>query len=162
MAVLAGTGHRPSRLGNEYSMRGPISNHIKSCIRKIFEQEQPTSIISGMALGFDTILAMYALENNIPVTAAVPFRGQEDKWLPKSQHLYKQILADPNVTVREICDPGYSIEKMFIRDRWMIDNCDKVVACWDGQKFGGTYKTILYAKNLNKPILMINPLEFEC
>ncbi len=162
MAIIAGTGHRPNRqsMNHEYSMHGPVSTYIKSQIRRFLEEEKPTQIISGMAIGYDQILAITSLEMNIPVIAAVPFRGQESKWPERSQNLYRQILADPNVTVREISEPGYSVDKMFIRDHYMVDNADTILACWDKLAYGGTYKTIQYAKSLKKRILFINPCDY--
>jgi hypothetical protein len=34
----------------------------------------------------------------------------------------------------------------------MVDNCDRVIALWDGDGVGGTAGTIVYARNMNKPI----------
>ena len=31
------------------------------------------------------------------------------------------------------------------RDQWMVDNCDIVLAVWDGNPVGGTFDTIEYA-----------------
>jgi len=42
----------------------------------------------------------------------------------------------------------------------MVDNCDKLVAVWDGTK-GGTSHCVGYAKKQGKEIIRINPEDFE-
>lgn len=37
-----------------------------------------------------------------------------------------------------------------VRDREMVEACDRVIAFWDG-KSSGTYYTIIYSIDLNKP-----------
>ncbi len=42
------------------------------------------------------------------------------------------------------------------RNEWMVDNCDMLVAVWDGTD-GGTYNCIDYAKRMKKPRILIDP-----
>ena len=39
------------------------------------------------------------------------------------------------------------------RDRYMVDNCDKLIAIFDGINAGGVYKTIQYAKSIGKEVI---------
>lgn len=151
------TGHRPSRLGNEYNGNGPYSTYLRSELLKVIKIMKPVKIISGMALGFDTIAAELALAHNISLIAAIPFMGQEIKWPKSSQDKYYQILLDSLTTREYISGPGYSKEKMFKRDEWIVDNCDHLVAAWDGTESGGTYHTLKYAMDINRPFTVINP-----
>lgn len=151
------TGHRPSRLGGEYEYNGPYSLYLRSELRKLIGIMKPTRIISGMALGFDTIAAELSLASDICLVAAIPFEGQESRWPKTSQDKYNQILSDP-LTIKEyISEPGYDIEKMYKRDKWIVDNCDHLVAAWDGIKKGGTYYTLKYAMDIGRPYTIINP-----
>lgn len=77
--VIAVTGHRPNKLGNEYSMNGPISTKIYNRLCEIVDEYKPDRMISGMAIGVDMIWANVAIRKNIPFIAAIPFIGQESK-----------------------------------------------------------------------------------
>jgi uncharacterized phage-like protein YoqJ len=156
--ILAVTGHRPNKLGNEYSLHGPYTDRIKSRLFEILDEYKPDSIISGMALGVDQIWAICGIRKNIQVTAAIPFKKQESRWPPKSQSLYFKIL-DSNLVTPVIVSTGeYTRQKMQIRNQWMVDECDKLVAVWDGTK-GGTANCVKYAQSVNKEIIRIDPNE---
>jgi uncharacterized phage-like protein YoqJ len=45
---------------------------------------------------------------------------------------------------------------MQIRNEWMVDRADQVIAIWDGTS-GGTANCVEYATKMNKPILRIDP-----
>ena len=48
-----------------------------------------------------------------------------------------------------------------IRDRFMVDNCDILLAIWDGIRAGGVWSTIQYAKSQGKPIVYIDRSIFK-
>ena len=52
----------------------------------------------------------------------------------------------------------YAVWKMQKRNEWMVDNCDAVIAVWDGAP-GGTANTVDYARKLGKSVLVIDPVE---
>ena len=54
--------------------------------------------------------------------------------------------------VSEIWDKGLNTK----RDRYMVDNCDVLLAVWDGIKDGGTWRTIQYAMKKKKNIIFID------
>lgn len=107
-----------------------------------------------MALGFDTIFALTALDMKIPVLAAIPFKGQESMWPEASQCLYREILSNPLVE-SWICAPGsFNKFKMQNRNRLMCDKATELLVCWWGRP-GGTYNTVLYAREIGLPITYI-------
>jgi uncharacterized phage-like protein YoqJ len=112
-------------------------------------------VITGMALGVDQWAANIARKMKIPYIAAIPFEGQESKWPKRSQRTYRALRK---LAMGEtIVSPGeYSVEKMQIRNQWMVDNADAVIAVWDGTR-GGTKNCIEYAKSQNKQIYYIDP-----
>ena len=83
--VLAGTGHRPNKLNWEYDLKGAYSDYLRLGLEDCFKALVPRKIISGMALGFDQLLALAAIEHGIKVIAAVPCDNQEAIWPTKSQ-----------------------------------------------------------------------------
>ena len=152
--IVAFTGHRPDKLGG-YKLPNDI--YIKVCreIDKALKELKPEKVITGMALGVDQWAGMIAYKLGIPFLAAIPFENQESKWPEKSQKTYRVLrkLAAEEVIISE---GSYSIDKMQTRNVWMVDNCEKLIAVWDGTK-GGTGNCVEYAKSLNKDIYYINP-----
>jgi uncharacterized phage-like protein YoqJ len=161
LMIIAGTGHRPKYLNNEYDCKGPYSDYIRASIQKIIETKKPVKIISGMALGVDTILAEIALANKIPLIAAVPFQGQESRWPKSSQEKYHQILSqatDIIFVADDIKTTNCAHTAMHARNKWMVDNCTELIAVLHkGRRYGGTYQTVIYAKKVQRPIIHIDP-----
>ena len=153
--VAAATGHRPDKLGNEWDLRGPISLRLYHDLVAFAEKHEPTKLISGMALGVDMLWAILGTKLGIPFIAAVPFEGQEKAWPYKSQQLYHKILAQASEVIY-VCEPGYAPWKMQKRNEWMVDQCDILVAVWDGTN-GGTANCYKYAESINKTIFRIKP-----
>ncbi len=156
MLVVCGTGHRPNKLGGEYDLKGPLTRLIAEEVYKVFDRIKPDVIISGMALGFDMILAVCAIKKGITLHAAVPFAGQEKKWPAQSQKLYASILSKAaDVTI--VCEGAYAAHKMQHRNEWMVDNSEKIIACWDGSD-GGTKNCVDYVlKWPRKELIRIDP-----
>jgi uncharacterized phage-like protein YoqJ len=155
------TGHRPNKLGGEYSpYKGPYSNHIREQLIKFINEMKPTLMISGMALGVDTIWALLAIEFNIPLLCAIPFEGQESVWQKKDKELYHEILIKATI-VKYTGTPGYEHYKMDVRNKYMVDYLgdpdDMLVAVYNGDKSGGTFNCVEYAKSQKKLIHYINP-----
>lgn len=151
--ILAGTGHRPRKLGNEWRMNGPISQRLCLAVSRFLFERKPDRVISGGALGFDQLLAIAALSLDIPVTIAVPHDGQDAKWDALGKERYRDLLAHPRVTRVDVNPGPYAAWKLIARDEWMVENSDELLTCWDGIRGGsGTFKTISHAESLNRPI----------
>jgi uncharacterized phage-like protein YoqJ len=152
--IVAFTGHRPDKLGG-YKL--PNDTYIKVCrsIDKALKELKPEKVITGMALGVDQWAAMIAYKLGIPYLAAIPFENQESNWPQKSQRTYQLLrkLAAEEVIVS---DGSYSVDKMQTRNVWMVDNCNKLIAVWDGSA-GGTSNCVKYAESIGKDIYYINP-----
>jgi len=112
-----------------------------------------------MALGVDQDFAFTCVEMQIPFIAAVPFLGQESTWPRESQEFYRELLAHAYCQY-VVTGGGYSAHKMDRRNRWMVDNCDILIAVWDGSR-GGTYNCVEYAEQVRRPIHRINPRHFS-
>jgi uncharacterized phage-like protein YoqJ len=150
MAIIAGTGHRPEKLFVTQPYSDYNFNVLTSFAESILKFEEPTKVISGMALGWDQALAQAAINLNIPCVAAIPFAGQEYKWPLNSQLQYNQLLLKMSEIVI-VCEGTYAAYKMQIRNEWMINNSDLLIALWDGSK-GGTGNCINSAKKKQKLI----------
>jgi len=159
MIKVAITGHRPNKLGNDYDLKSPLIDKIHLSILDTLEsidKELKIIPITGMALGIDTLYALIAIELNLSFIAAIPCLNQESKWIEKSRKLYREIINNPLCTVRYVTQGEYNQSCMQKRNEWMVDECDHLIAVWDGTS-GGTANCVKYAQTQSKPIHRINP-----
>lgn len=140
--IVAGTGHRPDKLGGY---------HRAAADPWIAEAEvmlillSPEKVISGLALGWDTYLALAAIRLGIPLVGAIPFNGQESRWPPESQSVFWWI-NERAAELVVVCGGGYAPYKMQKRNEWMVDHCDFLLSCWNGTP-GGTANCLAYARD---------------
>lgn len=155
--IIAGTGHRPPVLfpDNPYlsENRSKLINFAVDELKLIeLKYDKIDTVISGMAQGWDNAIAWAALILNIPLHSAVPFEGMDAKWPKESRDDFQEILNKANkITI--VCDGGYANYKFYERDKFMVDNCDNLVALYNGNETGGTAITVKYAKKVNKHII---------
>lgn len=136
-------------------MPNPTYLYVCQQLDQALRTLSPEKVISGMALGVDQWAAHIAYKLSIPFIAAVPFEGQEKAWPAASQKTFHQLLKLASEKV--IVSPGgYAAAKMQIRNEWMVDHCDLLIAVWDGTK-GGTGNCVQYAQKIGKQIYRIDP-----
>jgi uncharacterized phage-like protein YoqJ len=141
--IVAFTGHRPERLGED-------SAGAWIAIKEFLLEQRPERVISGMTQGVDSLAFDIALELGIPVVAAVPWTGHGIGWTEKQLDEYLKRL-ERAVEVKVTSDTQeYRPWVYTIRDRWMVDNSDLLVAVWDGVRIGGTWNTIEYSRKLKR------------
>lgn len=156
--IIAVTGHRPDKIGG-YDYVAPQRIWLREQMKQALINLGATRAISGMALGIDQDFAQVCIEMTLPYLAAIPFIGQESKWPNYSQDYYNWLLyhADEVIVVSK---GSYAVWKMQVRNEWMVDHCDMLLAVWDGSD-GGTGNCVAYAMKL-KPdkIHRLNPMDF--
>lgn len=145
--IVAATGHRPKDIDEPFGVV-----QIKARVK--LQYAGATRLICGMADGFDLLAAQAAMELGILITAARPWTNHK---VPKDwQEIYEQVLAyaDKIVVVTEAeTYPGNWV--MHKRNEWMVDNCDVVMAYYNGKESGGTFACRNYAKKVGKPVANI-------
>lgn len=155
--VIAFTGHRPDKLGGwsaETQVKARYKVRLALHGELLFHIRQPTTAISGMALGVDQWAAELCVELGIPFTAAIPFEGQEKMWPRYQQRAYSQLLAKASKI--HTVSPGKpfsrreAVAALQRRNEWMVDNCDLLLAYWNGTP-GGTANCVRYAEGQEKP-----------
>ncbi len=144
---IAGTGHRPNKLGGYSAF---VRARLQRVATDALVRLKPTQVISGMALGWDTALAEAAVELRIPFVAAVPFVGHELAWPQASREQYRNLLTLAE-RVHVVCDGDYESWKMQARNEWMVNECDAVLALWNNSA-GGTRNCVRFAESINKPV----------
>jgi uncharacterized phage-like protein YoqJ len=146
--VCAGTGHRPSKLGGygQEVFKGLVGLALSAIHSRGY-----TRIISGMALGWDQALAAAAIQLKIPFIAAVPCHNYHVKWPNSSVSQYQSLLKQCSEVVIVTHAP-YQPHYLQLRNQWMVDRADEILALFDGEKQGGTWNCIRYAMEKGKPI----------
>jgi len=149
---ICGTGHRPSKLSKTYSeWDSKIEAKLTIALIEIFKRYKPSKVISGMALGWDTVLARAAASfPDIFLELHIPCKGQSKKWSKSAQHTYEGLCEKADRVV--ILSEEYTPKCMQERNESMVDAADIVLALWDGSK-GGTGNCIRYAQSRDVPIV---------
>jgi len=153
--IVGITGHRPQKVGG-FSLPNPT--YIKVCkeIESHLKRLNPYKVISGMALGVDSWFVNISIKLGIPFIAAVPFKGQEESWSDKDKRIYNRFLEKAEEVI--IVSPGgFSKEKFQIRNQYIVDNCDLLIAVFNGEPGSGTANCVKYAQEKKREIIFINP-----
>lgn len=135
-------------------MQDFVRRQLTDTLCQLHDDSLNLTAISGMALGFDTWAAETCIQLGIPFIAAIPFAGQQRMWSPEQQLHYAELLSRAQ-SQHVVCPGGYEPRKMQIRNVWMVDNSDCLLACWNGSP-GGTKNCIDYAKVKKKDIIYLN------
>lgn len=146
--IVSVTGHRPDKLGG-YNAK--THKRLFNIAMLWLTKNRPDKILCGMAQGWDQAVCEAALVLNIPVSAFIPFRGQEKKWTPKAQSFYNALLGDCNEVI--IYSSTYDIAAYQGRNKLMVDRSDLLLAFWNGDEEGGTWNTVKYAQKVKREII---------
>ena len=140
--IVAGTGHRPNKIP---VAEGALIDFAVLRLRSI----SPTLVISGVAQGWDAALASAARRLSVPYVAAVPFPGYGKKYWPDRPYQFLDLLAAAKQI--EIVSDFPGARSMQIRNEWMVDRADLMLALHDGS-WGGTFNCIQYARKRRVPV----------
>lgn len=155
MTTICGTGHRPPKLGGYSShvfdrLVTLARNHLRA-------HPEIDTVISGMALGWDLALAQATLEESRILHAYLPCATQASIWPSSSQQLHARILKAAT-KVRTI-SPTFTPSCMQARNEAMVQDCNAILALWDGSS-GGTANCLRYAASFKpqRPVTNLWPL----
>jgi len=167
---IALTGHRPNKLAG-YDITTPpykrLQQDLEQYIRYQLRFHDTVWGHSGLALGADTIWskAILAMREQFPgrvmFYAEIPMYSQADRWFKTADIDFwkEQIQTADSSTLYSYQDTytdQEAAEAMNDRNIGMIDQCDILLALWDGSS-GGTGRSVRYAKSIDKPIQKIDP-----
>ena len=147
------TEHRKNVVVNDGVQ--PLRDTIESFIWQGY-----THFISGGALGMDTYAAETVLElkkeyPEIILEMVSPFDEQAAKWTPEYQRRHDQLFDQADMVTAT--GHQYTKSSMFVRNRYLVDNADILLAAYDGQP-GGTQMTVKYARQMGIQVCCIKPV----
>jgi uncharacterized phage-like protein YoqJ len=126
------------------------------CIKNLIENGVDT-FYCGMAVGFDLIAAQCVIDLKIDypylkLIACIPCEGQERYFEEDEKTVYQEVLSKCSSVI--VLSKKYYKGCMQVRDQYMVDNSDVLVAFLRCNK-GGTHYTVSYAEKKNKQIYII-------
>lgn len=155
MIVVGVTGHRT------------LNHDPKDISKKLSELWLPRrneilAVATGMALGFDQLVAKWCIEHGIPFVAMVPFVGQETRWPKRNQEEYKWLLtkAAKVVVVTKLKEGETGKPYMMFKRNEAIVNCSTEMVAYlnPTETKGGTLHCVEFAKKKMKPITNVYSL----
>lgn len=162
--TLSVTGYSPDKLYG-YNLKNRRWAKLFKLFQKIIIERRATKAITGMLLGVDTVFAMAVLNLRdrkrypIQLCCAIPCYNMTDPWISNVDvRRYNQILNCAN-EVEYVTKGIYTPRCFFKRDQYMINNCDELLAVWDG--IHGLPRRIKYAQYKQKPITLLLNQEGE-
>ncbi len=167
--TVALTGHRPDGLGLGFDPNDwmPAVAQLQLGHFTTWATTYDTLyVISGMALGWDMIgaaAALLAQDSGLDVRliTAIPFEGQQARWLKKRQRQWYERLRERAYREIIVSTGGYHPDKMEKRNQWMMDAALRAgglcLACYNGSPKGGTANAVRYANTIGLGILNVWP-----
>ena len=158
------TGYRPKKMPFGCDENSPLALDFKKRLRETIEAlilQGYKHMISGGAQGMDIMAAeaVFDLQKTYPdvtLEMAIPFEGQADKWDEEYQARWQRCVDAADMIT--VLSHEYTKSCMFARNRYMVQQADLLLACYDGQE-GGTKNTIDYARRTGCQICVIPPIK---
>jgi len=171
MFIVAGTGPRSLQIASTQDKKAAYSIVAAELIRLRSKYGEDLIIMSGMAEGFDKLLATVALDLEIPLWCAIPSRNYGSYyWGQKSATGTNQIArfneivqAAKHVTYIDKITPGIQglyrdgVHINFIRNEYMVYSANAFLI-WDSAS-PGTRNCIKLVLDSTKPYKILNKKE---
>ncbi len=158
--VLGFSGHRQVRLPREAGLA------VRAAIESL-RAEGPGEWIalSSLAVGGDTLFARQALGLGLAWHAILPLPPAEFRadFTAEDWKVVESLLPEAE-QVRVISENGSREDAYLDCGMDTVNDCDVVLAFWDGEAArgkGGTADVVTYARELGKPILLIDATTLE-
>lgn len=149
--ILAITGHRPQRLNFNMDVNHKDWDKVKTWLKEKIIELNVDIVFCGMAEGCDIMTGIVVCDlidagYKINLVCVLPCKdyGKKNKYFGKLKK-YASKWIELSDEFYKGCDN--------IRDKYMADNCDIMIAIWDGNKNGGVWSTINKAKIAGKKII---------
>ena len=151
------TGHRDISKGRIDYVREQLRKEVEQAIEDGF-----TMFLCGMADGSDLEFGAIVAEKkethpDLFLEAVIPYKNR----LKSKNPLFKQVLAQ--CSGMKLIAQEYSPDCFFARNRYLVENSQRVIAVFDGRERSGTAQTMRMAasKNLELHVIDISDSSLE-
>lgn len=135
----------------------------RSAIAEVLSEEGPiTQALTSLAVGTDQAFAEEAMDQAIDVKAVIPFDGYARCFEGAGLEAYEELLARCAETVT-LHRHGSDEEAFLAAGKRVADECDVLIAVWDGKPavgLGGTADVVTYALGIGRDVVHLDP--FAC
>ncbi|MFJ2177853.1 hypothetical protein ACIOHE_33800 [Streptomyces sp. NPDC087851] len=133
--------------------------HIRAAIVAVLHgQSGSMEALSSLAAGADQLFAVLALDHGAELTVVIPSGDYEDGFEdPTELDGYLRLKDRATLEVR-MAYPHSTDEAYYAAGTYIADNCDRLLAVWDGRPargLGGTGDIVRYARERGKPVTVI-------
>ena len=142
------TGHRKLQPSEIETIQSALHQQVLAAIADGY-----THFLCGMANGADLLFASVVAElkkqHSITLEAAIPYEAR----LKTANPVFQQLLSACDVV--KVHSPTYNGGCYAKRNRYMVDNSSRIIAVYNGNKQGGTYATLQYARQSELAVYII-------
>ncbi|MFE7776685.1 hypothetical protein ACFU5O_22915 [Streptomyces sp. NPDC057445] len=151
MKRIGVTGHRNIPAG--------AVAHVSAVMRTLLSSHRGSlEALSSLAAGADQMFADIALECGAELTVVIPSGDYEDGFdHPDELARFRNLRARATQEIRMAFDHSTD-EAYYAAGAYIADNCDRLLAVWDGlpaRGLGGTGDIVRYAREAGKPVTVI-------
>jgi len=154
LTVVGCTGHQALSAATQVAVAGAFSAWLRRLDNGCLEG------VCSLAVGTDQIFARALMAAGGRLHVIVPCEGYVSTFTTKEAlSSYLELLAS-SVSRRELPYRSPSEEAFMAAGRAVADQCDLLLAVWDGAPaggLGGTADVVLYAQDSGKPVEVIWP-----
>jgi hypothetical protein len=152
MSKFAVIGHQPVLELPPDVSEVSLDHELSLFAAETLAYHKPTTIISSLALGWETAVAQAAVESGIPLISIIPHIGRETTgWLPEWRERYYNLLGNSKEVIIGSKKASYT-RRYYLCSKWMLENSDATIFLWDGRRYGNTYRALKYANKHKKPV----------
>ena len=132
------TGHRKLE-----HMNHVVERRFTTILDKLFTKHSIEEVHTGMAIGFDQLIARVCVLLDIPFVAVVPFEGQEAVWPDRCKAEYYDLLSKAK-EIDVVSEGGFANWKFIARNKRIVDRTNVLIGYLPHEKDGGTKQCMAY------------------
>lgn len=145
------TGHR--------DIPAEARDHVRAVMRAaLCGHDGSMEALSSLAVGADQLFADIALDCGAELTVVIPSGDYADGFTDPGELARFQQLRGRAAREIQLAFPHSTDEAYYAAGAYIADNCDRLLAVWDGcpaRGLGGTADIVSYARDRGKPVTVI-------
>ena len=153
VTALGITGHQ--------AIPSSVRDFVESAIRDVLrDAEAPLCAVTSLAAGADQLFAAELVRIGGRLHVIVPSRNYERTFASEDDLESFRLLLKAAQTVTRLDYSQPSEEAFLAAGRSVVDNCEVLIAVWDGKPakgLGGTADVVGYAQDMGKPVRILWP-----